>query len=747
MAAPIPGDRFIRTFNHYLNSNEIRLTSGNPSLQKKRSEDYSTTTKRNSNSNNHKNGIDSIIENDTATTSSSITTAMTSLFTGGSNNNNKKVNDIPTRSQSFKTTTTTNSNTPTSLYGVQVPYMSLLMAASPPQSALSNTPYMPPRCTLALDIHHYYFLLVQFENLGLDIGDPSLLGEIPEHGIVETETSVDDETTAPSIMSVGSIASTMSTLSLSTGWNFWQKRSSQQNEQQKPLHEDIVHIYNFFARISALKLQMNLMVDPHHATTKSSQRPILHYEQPLIQDGSVLLSLLPFKTLSFLELSGIHPRFIRGWTTQLRNQLISLVVKGANVEDAADVISNNDDDDDDDNINNNNLDEQEEGQGQKEKGSTDWKHLKMLSLADNNLTTLDNEPLQQIQSVTHLNLSSNLLIDVPAALSNLYNLQSLQLAYNMISFVNGINTVLGNIQELDLRGNRLTMLAGLDRLWALERVDLRDNRIEDAAEIGRLTSLPNLEDVWVQGNPFTILQPDYRVDIFTLFKQADATDIQLDGSGATFSERRRVNTSIITTDNYKAPAASVITPQWPTAEPTAAIVAQETKKEGGIESDSTKTEQHRPLSKVKIARAKSKKAKRIIKLGQQEQQVIHDDPEQIEKKMNGEKEETEEEDGDRKAVHRVAELEQDQLARRASISSSSSKKRRSRSKVRRSRSPSDEKKERHRSVSPATENFRRKIESMRREAGTEWLRVLQEMDLGKTKNNNITTTTVDSNNP
>ncbi|KAG2217517.1 hypothetical protein INT45_001804 [Circinella minor] len=222
----------------------------------------------------------------------------------------------------------------------------------------------------------------------------------------------------------------------------------------------------------------------------------------------------------------------------------------------------------------------------------------------------------------------------------------------------------------------------------------------------------------------------------------------VDGSGPTFSERRCVNASIITTDNYKAPAASVITPQWPTAEPTAVIVAQKTKKEGGIESDPTKTERHKPLSKVKIARAKSKKAKRIIKSKQQEQQqVIHDDPEQIEKKMNGEKEEIEE-DGDRKVVHRVAELEQDQLARRASISSSSSKKQRSRSKVRHSRSSSDEKKERHRSVSPATESFRRKIESMRCEAGTKWLRVLQEMDLGKTKNNNTTaTTTVDSNNP
>ncbi|KAI9497105.1 hypothetical protein BDB00DRAFT_868940 [Zychaea mexicana] len=713
MATPIPGDRFIRTFTHYLDSNEIRLTSGNPSLKKRKSDDGAK--KRNGTTA----GATPDINNSSNNTPSSIATAMTSLFTGGGSSGSSANNDVLSSSQSFKTSTT--GGTPASLYGIQVPYMSLLMAASPTASALSMTPYMPPRCTLSLDIHHYYFLLVQFEHLGFDVGDPALLGEIPEDGVVETETSVNDEAKAPSIMSVGSIASTMSTLSLSTGWNFWQKGTDRE-EQHKPLHEDIMHIYKFFARVSALKLQMNLLIDPHNATTRSSQRAITHYEQPLPQDGSVILSLSPFQTLSFLELSGIHPRFIDGWA-QLRQNLVSLVVKGANVEDAADVINK-----DLENGAKAQADRKEEEE--ERQGNVSWQQLKMLSLADNNLTTLDNEPLRRIQSVTHLNLSSNLLIDVPAALSNLYNLQSLQLAYNMVSFVNGINTVLGNVQELDLRGNRLTMLAGLDRLWALERLDLRDNRIEDSAEIGRLTTLPNLEDVWVQGNPFTIIQPDYRVDIFSTFKQA-GLEIQLDGSRPTFAERRRVSASTTTTDHYKAPAASVAPPVWPTAQAGAAAAAAATATGGssGGESDSTKTEQ-RP-QQPKIARAKTRKSKRVIKLGQQPDE---------EGKRQEQKQQGEDEAGGRR-MHRVAELEEDQLVRRASTSSSS-RKRRSRSKVRRSQSPSEDKKDeqKHRSVSPATQSFRRKIESMRREAGTEWLRVLQEMELGKSKQNTSTTT-------
>jgi Leucine-rich repeat (LRR) protein len=440
MTTPITGEKFIRTLRHYLEANEHRLLSSHPNFNSTQSSHPPT------------------IKEEPPTKENGLLKVVSSLW------NNATSRPITPANSSGDTI----GSRPTSLYGIPIPYMSLLAATSPNATALSNTPYMPLRSSLTLDIHYLYFLLVQFENLGLE--DTKL--PIPPQGLVETETTTNSNDNnnkkAPSISSVGSV---MSTMSLSTGWQFW---SNKQTKVERPLHEDIVWIHRYFAHVSALKLHLNLFIDK--GVTRSGQRTIRGYEHPMPLDGSIALSLKCFKNLQYLELSSVHPHCIDDWPT-LKASLTSLTVKGANIDNATDVV----------------LDEP-------------WPQLKMLSLSDNSLTTLDPEPAQLLRSLSHLNLASNLLIDIPAALATFYNLSSLNLSHNMISSTTGIYTVLGNIQELDLRGNRLTMLAGLDRLWALERLDVRDNRIEDAAEVGRLTSLPNISDIWIEGNPFTKLQ-------------------------------------------------------------------------------------------------------------------------------------------------------------------------------------------------------------------------------------------------
>ncbi|KAF7730270.1 hypothetical protein EC973_002513 [Apophysomyces ossiformis] len=681
MATPVPGEQFIRTLRHYLDINESRLLGTIPPVPAIPESLASVKEKSNG-----------------GTTTSSFANAVSSLLGGVPSLRRRSLNNPPTGNNEpvlSSNQSVRSSSTPASLYGVQIPYMSLLAAASPNATALSMIPYMPPRSSLTLDIHHLYFLLVQFEHIGLDIGDPALLGEIPEGGVVETETTQTGGK-APSILSVGSMASTMSTLSLSTGWNAWQRRTQKTQSNTRPLHEDITHIYDFLSKITALKLHMSLQIDAASGTTRSGQRTIAGYEHPLPQDESVILSLSAFKHLEFLELTNIHPRLIDGWP-ELQKSLSSLVIKGAGVEDAAEVLEG---------VVNEGYERKKSRPEEKTEGR--WKKLKMLSLVDNNLTTLDAEPLQHIRALTHLNLSSNLLIDVPAALASLYNLQSLNLSHNMISFITGINTVLGNIHELDLRGNRLTLLAGLDRLYALERVDLRDNRIEDGAEVGRLTSLPNIEDIWVEGNPFTILQPDYRVNLFTSFKACDI-DIQLDGTKPSFVERRRVNAATVK-DNYQAPAATVAAEQ-----PQAGATWEEAKEANKMKAEAVST----PVKK--IAKAKPKTTKRVVKLGK-----VEDEAEQVSEPS---------EDG--RHLHRLAELEK--AVKTESLGRKSTK-RRSRS----SRSPTGSVKslgrDRRRSASPAfdptNDEFRRRIEAMRREAGTEWLRVLQEMNIEGPKEEN-----------
>ena len=66
-----------------------------------------------------------------------------------------------------------------------------------------------------------------------------------------------------------------------------------------------------------------------------------------------------------------------------------------------------------------------------------WAFLKHLCLSDNALTFFPTNPIQYLTSITHLDLSSNLLISVPAGLNELFNLVSLNLEDNMIESVLG----------------------------------------------------------------------------------------------------------------------------------------------------------------------------------------------------------------------------------------------------------------------------------------------------------------------
>jgi hypothetical protein len=109
----------------------------------------------------------------------------------------------------------------------------------------------------------------------------------------------------------------------------------------------------------------------------------------------------------------------------------------------------------------------------------------------------------------------------------------------MIDSVLGIYKKLGQVLALNLSRNRLDSLCGLERLMALERVDVRHNRLEESGEVGRLSLLPNISEVWVEGNPFTEIESDYRVKCFDFFWKEGKT-ILLDGTQAGFYEKRNL---------------------------------------------------------------------------------------------------------------------------------------------------------------------------------------------------------------
>lgn len=61
--------------------------------------------------------------------------------------------------------------------------------------------------------------------------------------------------------------------------------------------------------------------------------------------------------------------------------------------------------------------------------------------------------------------------------------------------------MLGNIKVLLLSDNHLTNVAGIDHLYALERLDLRNNLIANVSDVSTLGRLPNLMKLDLKGNP------------------------------------------------------------------------------------------------------------------------------------------------------------------------------------------------------------------------------------------------------
>ncbi|KAI5465577.1 hypothetical protein BGZ63DRAFT_348416 [Mariannaea sp. PMI_226] len=173
-----------------------------------------------------------------------------------------------------------------------------------------------------------------------------------------------------------------------------------------------------------------------------------------------------------------------------------------------------------------------------------WRFLKHLSLADNSLHNVSQSGLVPLSNTLHsLDLSSNLLVQIPDSLATLTALRALNLSHCMIDSLHSLTrNPLPAITALNLRANRLQSLAGIEKLFPLERLDVRDNRLADPMELARLTGIPDIREIYVEGNPFTRTHKDYRVTIFNLFRQTPGytEDIVIDGTGPSYSERRQL---------------------------------------------------------------------------------------------------------------------------------------------------------------------------------------------------------------
>ncbi|KAI6121697.1 hypothetical protein F5141DRAFT_1091719 [Pisolithus sp. B1] len=410
-----------------------------------------------------------------------------------------------------------------------------------------GSPSSPPRpVVFTVDTHRLFYILMRLEAIGLDVGSLDVTVDNPSKPMHYTHIDpslASDKSETLSLTSLRSSLSTVSGLSLGVGW--WSKAEPQS------VDSELKYIYSSFTKLPALSIR----APGPKVIQELADDPPCHNALPL--DA--------FKNLQTLECIDIDPRTLLGWD-RLADGLCSLTIKRSGVEDVTDIFVGAV------------LDDQARRDGTSkddrkrqiprrqrsfpstplppsvpEEGSpvTDcsllpspgsalnpykWSLLRYLSLADNALTFLPTEPLPYLVSLIHLDLSSNLFVSIPHGLSVLHNLVSLNLADNMIDSVLGIYTKLGQVLHINLAGNRLESICGLERLMGLERVDLRFNQIDESAEIGRLTTLPNIAEVWIEGNPLTEIEDNYRITCFNLFHQ-EGKFIVLDGSSPSLMEK------------------------------------------------------------------------------------------------------------------------------------------------------------------------------------------------------------------
>jgi len=178
-----------------------------------------------------------------------------------------------------------------------------------------------------------------------------------------------------------------------------------------------------------------------------------------------------------------------------------------------------------------------------------WRFLRHLCLADNSLTSMTASSLAPLSKTLHsLDLSSNLLTEMPDCLLTLTALRALNVSNCMIASLRSLTkNSLPAISALNLRANRLVSIAGVERLLSLERLDLRDNKIQDPTELARLTGIPNIREIWLLRNSFVKTHSNYRVTIFNLFRSTPgySEDIVIDSTGPGYGERRQLRDRVV----------------------------------------------------------------------------------------------------------------------------------------------------------------------------------------------------------
>ncbi|KAK2765327.1 hypothetical protein FQN54_008171 [Arachnomyces sp. PD_36] len=204
------------------------------------------------------------------------------------------------------------------------------LAAALSFGALNFTSHNIKPAKLTLTPHHLFYLLSRFEDLSIAVGPMSVrLENIHTEAspayvsfLSRPQRSRTDKDSIHSVSSVRSVMSGMSSLWSSIGLG---KESASKSEKAKAAIEaDLKYLYSSFTKIPCLRLA------PDHRA-----RLISGYEEFPFDTAVPLHS---FKNLSALEIIDIDFRSFFGWD-RISEQLRTLTVKRANLDDPADLLT------------------------------------------------------------------------------------------------------------------------------------------------------------------------------------------------------------------------------------------------------------------------------------------------------------------------------------------------------------------------------------------------------------------------
>ena len=186
---------------------------------------------------------------------------------------------------------------------------------------------------LTLTAHHLYYLLSQFETLGVDVGPVTIRLESLHNetstgnyvSFLEAHRAPKQQSDKDSMHSVSSVRSVMSGMSA-----FWSTlglgSSASKTEKAKVAFQaEIKYLYSAFTKIPSLRLAPDRRA-----------RLIRGYEEFPFETA---VPLIAFKNVQQLEIVDIDFRQFYGWD-RLAEQLCFLTVKRAQVDDPANLITN-----------------------------------------------------------------------------------------------------------------------------------------------------------------------------------------------------------------------------------------------------------------------------------------------------------------------------------------------------------------------------------------------------------------------